>query len=69
MSLKSNYINGILACQNLGDCSLFTEPTDVHLVECEENSKSQEILQVSNILKKISAILVLSLLMCLIILV
>lgn len=33
-----NYINGSLACQSLGDCSLFELP----VLCCEENTKQNQ---------------------------
>lgn len=68
MTLRSDYISGNLACQNWGDCSLFNEPMQVNN-EQQGNSNSQDDSQITRILKKISAMLALSLLMSLIILI
>ena len=51
MSLKGNYLTGNLACQNLGDCSLYFVPTIVE--DKADEKKEQKRTEKQNIVQKL----------------
>lgn len=69
MTLRGSYISGNLACQNLGDCSLFEDSVQLNMLKESQDLRNQKESPVDKFIKKISAILALSVLMSLIILV
>lgn len=52
MKTNSNYINGSLACQNLGDCSLFELPILIEEKNCEKKNKEEKKFNIRKLFQK-----------------